>query len=276
MLRFLPLCVLLIAAAHATVKPQQTGPCACDTPTNRGALTALYFNTSGPTWTNNYGWATAAPVCLWSRVTCIDANVWQINLSSNNLNGTLPDAVSALTALQYLLLYNNQLTGTLPDSWSAMTALRDLDLSSNQLTGTLPDSWSAMTAMQDLDLSSNQLTGTLPDSWSAMTALHYLRLASNQLTGPVDLCGMGWGPLFLGSGSNLTDNKFAGYFNCSCFDVPNSCSMLHKDVFEGNSFCGCVACSLPACSATTKAPRGRHVVHRHPVQNPTQGTERVE
>jgi len=43
-----------------------------------------------------------------------------------------------MTALKKLFLGNNQLTGSIPSELGAMTSMEDLDLNSNQLTGTIP------------------------------------------------------------------------------------------------------------------------------------------
>jgi hypothetical protein len=160
------------------------GQCACDTPRHRAVLQDLYVATRGPVWLNSSGWLLpSVPVCDWYGLTCVGANITQINLATNNLNGTLTKSLGQLVALQYLYLSYNHLTGILPPEWAAMTAMNKLDLSYNQLTGILPPEWAAMTAMNKLDLSYNQLTGILPPEWAAMTALNHLDLSYNQLTG---------------------------------------------------------------------------------------------
>ncbi|CAI7830095.1 unnamed protein product, partial [Closterium sp. NIES-53] len=72
------------------------------------------------------------------------------NLWSNNLTGSIPDSISALTALEYLRISYNYLTGSVPDSISTLKELTGLSLSYNSLTGSIPDSISALTALEFL------------------------------------------------------------------------------------------------------------------------------
>jgi hypothetical protein len=160
------------------------GQCACDTPRHRAVLQDLYVATHGTGWYNSYGWLSPnVPVCYWYGIECVGANITEIVLPGNNLNGTLTKSLGQLVALGLLELSKNHLTGILPLEWAAMTALNQLELSNNHLTGILPPEWAAMTAMSYLHLYNNQLTGLLPPKWAAMTALQELDFNSNQLTG---------------------------------------------------------------------------------------------
>jgi hypothetical protein len=93
-------------------------------PGDRAALVDLYNATGGPGWTNHTGWTTATDVCDWygvdcssckSRVTMLCAAAGRVgartarsnavtcrSLCSNNLSGTIPSSVGALTALTAL------------------------------------------------------------------------------------------------------------------------------------------------------------------------------
>ena len=79
----------------------------------------------------------------------------QVDLRSNQLSGTLPSLVSALTpALAYLNLGGNpHLTGPLPPSFSSLTRLMNLSTSGDSgLAGPLPTSWSTLTGLTRLEL----------------------------------------------------------------------------------------------------------------------------
>jgi hypothetical protein len=68
---------------------------------------------------------------------------WQIDLSSNQISGTLSDAFSGMTVMQNMFLQNNQLTGPLyPNIWRQ--AFLALDLSNNQFTGIIPSYFSVL------------------------------------------------------------------------------------------------------------------------------------
>ena len=111
--------------------------------------------------------------------------VTALMLTERRLSGPIPEALSALTALENLVLSNNQLSGTVPGQLSALTALEDLSLSNNRLNGTIPRQLSSLTAMMNLALYSNELSGTIPRQLSALTALRNLALYYNRLTGTI-------------------------------------------------------------------------------------------
>jgi len=205
--------------------------CSCETPETRGVLSELFNATGGSGWTNRVGWLSQLPVCTWYGVSC-NGTALSIRLESNNLSGTVPDALSALTQIQQLSLGFNQLRGTLPTSWSNLTRLQSLFLFKNELSGTLPSSWWMMKEMQELGLDSNQLSGTLPSSWSMMTQLQLFTLQFNNLlhgTLPTS-----WGSLTQLVGLSLEGNRLSG-------TLPSSWVAMTKLGHLGlvqNHFCG--------------------------------------
>ncbi|KAL2967340.1 hypothetical protein AAZX31_16G170600 [Glycine max] len=90
-----------------------------------------------------------------------------------------------LTSLVELDLSNNQLEGTIPTSLGNLTCLVELDLSANQLEGTIPTSLGNLTSLVKLQLSRNQLEGTIPTSLGNLTSLVRLDLSYNQLEGTI-------------------------------------------------------------------------------------------
>jgi hypothetical protein len=106
----------------------------------RYVLASFYFATGGELWKNSSNWLTISSVCDWHGVYCnrFRDQVNEIDLSSNNLVGTLPDSLNMMTHLVAITLSNNQLTGTVP--WLALGSiprLSYLSLFNNKLTGTL-------------------------------------------------------------------------------------------------------------------------------------------
>jgi len=84
----------------------------------RAALIDLYNSTAGANWTNNANWLGGVGTeYTWYGVTydISENHVAVINLSSNNLVGTISPELGSLTNLQELHLNYNQLTGTIPD-----------------------------------------------------------------------------------------------------------------------------------------------------------------
>ncbi|GAU19874.1 hypothetical protein TSUD_171000 [Trifolium subterraneum] len=66
--------------------------------------------------------------------------VRMIDLSSNNLFGTIPFQISKLTTLRFLNLSRNRLNGEIPNDMGNMKLLESLDLSLNKISGKIPTS----------------------------------------------------------------------------------------------------------------------------------------
>ncbi|PHT82841.1 hypothetical protein T459_11284 [Capsicum annuum] len=84
----------------------------------------------------------------------------EIDLSSNNLSGSLPPNIgSILPNIERLLLGElTNLVGTIPHSISNCSKLTILGLSGNKLSGLIPNSLGYLTHLQYLDLERNNLT----------------------------------------------------------------------------------------------------------------------
>lgn len=111
-------------------------------PTCREALTTFYFATGGSQWQRNDNWRDAdTPLAQWFGVTTDDAGrVTAIDLSGNQLTGTLPPRLGALIHLQTLDLSDNELVGSIPPDLGNLTSLSTLYLAGNRLTGCIPSS----------------------------------------------------------------------------------------------------------------------------------------
>ncbi|XP_023742092.2 receptor-like protein EIX2 isoform X2 [Lactuca sativa] len=87
-----------------------------------------------------------------------------IDLSSNNLTGTIPLELTSLVELVALNLSKNTLLGEIPWKIGQMGNLSVLDLSRNNLSGGMPSSMSQMNFLGYLDVSYNNLSGRIPSS----------------------------------------------------------------------------------------------------------------
>ena len=155
------------------------------------ALVTLYNSTDGANW--GFGnWLTSNNPCWWTGVICLSEPgfVAQLDLSDNQLTGTIPLELGNLISLTLLNLSSNQLTGEIPATLGGLNTLQELLLSSNQLTGTIPLTLVTSRDLQWLSLSNNQLTGGIPSELANLGRLASLNLSSNQLTGgiPSTLC----------------------------------------------------------------------------------------
>ena len=100
----------------------------------RYALASLYFSTqnvndSSSSWTNDRHWLSSYPVCLWHGIECLDEMstiglVKKLNLSSNELHGTLPGEIGLLQLdIRSFDISKNNITGTLPNELTRMKNL---------------------------------------------------------------------------------------------------------------------------------------------------------
>ncbi|XP_027359027.1 receptor-like protein EIX2 [Abrus precatorius] len=88
--------------------------------------------------------------------------VVNMDLSGNNLIGSIPNGITCLTGLHGLNLSNNHLKGEIPKMIGNMKSLESFDVSHNLLSGTIPNSMSALTSLSHLNLSHNNLSGPIP------------------------------------------------------------------------------------------------------------------
>ena len=95
-----------------------------------------------------------------------------LSLGGNQLTGSIPTELGALTNLESLSLGSNPLTGTIPRELGALTNLRSLSLSRSGLTGTIPAELGALTNLRQLWLYSNHLTGNIPDEFGQLARDH--------------------------------------------------------------------------------------------------------
>ena len=132
-------------------------------------------------------------------------NLKEIDLSENELTGTIPAALAEL-ALTTLDLDNNKLTGTL-DVLASLPLLEDVDVGGNQMEGTVPAALGDLAQVTCLSLYGNKFAGPLPPSLAKLGNLRDVFLNANALSGTV--------PAWLGALPRLrsfqaANNKFSG------------------------------------------------------------------
>ncbi|RYQ86763.1 hypothetical protein Ahy_B10g106398 isoform A [Arachis hypogaea] len=109
--------------------------------------------------------------------------VVMMDLSENNLVGSIPKGITLLNGLHSLNLSNNHLIGKIPNMIGNMRSLESFDVSSNQLSGTIPSSMSALTLLSHLNLSHNDFSGPIP------TDNQFSTYDSSSYAGNPYLCG---------------------------------------------------------------------------------------
>ena len=161
---------------------------------DREVLEVLYDSTGGESWTNRGSWKTSAPLGDWYGVkTDTAGRVTELDLSGNDLTGSIPAALGDLELLQELNLADrwdsalqqwlaNALTGPIPDELGRLENLRSLRLGGNELVGRIPDALGNLSNLETLGLDSNGLTGPIPAALGGLSNLRSLSLGENELT----------------------------------------------------------------------------------------------
>ncbi|EEF29208.1 serine/threonine-protein kinase bri1, putative [Ricinus communis] len=192
----------------------------------------------------------------------------QLDLSSNNLSGSIPSSFAACTSLQSFDISINNFAGELPiNTIFKMSSLKNLDFSYNFFIGGLPDSFSNLTSLEILDLSSNNLsgpipsglckdpnsnlkelflqnnlfTGSIPATLSNCSQLTSLHLSFNYLTGTI--------PSSFGSLSKLRDLKL--WFNLLHGEIPpeiTNIQTLETLILDFNELTGVIPSGISNCS----------------------------
>ncbi len=186
------------------------------------SLERIFEEANGRIWRNNRGWLRSNQPCNWFGITCTSTswprNVIRLNLSSNDLTGSIPGEISQLTELRELIIHNraagtgalfgqlrgtlssvlsdlsnlevlwlsnNRIGGSLPAEYSRMSKLKLLLLDQNEFTGPIPESYGDLDLLEEIDFSGNQLAGEIPDEFVRLGRLRELVLSSNLLFGPI-------------------------------------------------------------------------------------------
>jgi len=95
--------------------------------------------------------------------------------------------VKVQTAFTYVDMSSNYLEGQIPNELMQFKALMALNLSHNALTGHIPSSVENLKHLESMDLSNNSLNGEIPQEVSSLSFLAYMNLSFNHLVGRIPL-----------------------------------------------------------------------------------------
>ncbi|XP_074279793.1 uncharacterized protein LOC141605064 [Silene latifolia] len=128
-----------------------------------------------------------------------------VDLSHNNLEGSLPLEMRKQSNLQTLGLSNNKFSGVIPDGLGDCSELEYLLLGRNSFHGSIPLSLASLTSLQQIDFSRNNLSGPIPAFFSKFHSLYYLNLSYNDFDGrvPMDSVFANASAIFVAGNSRL-------------------------------------------------------------------------
>ncbi|GER25330.1 leucine-rich receptor-like protein kinase family protein [Striga asiatica] len=194
------------------------------------------WNSSDPT--SVCSWARVK--CLHARVTTLDLSnlslygtispeisaldeLVELYIDGNNFTG--PIKLDNLTSLRFLNISNNQLNGSLDWDFNTLPSLESLDAYNNNFSAQLPNGLSGPTGLRHLELGGNYFYGHIPSSYGDLPALEYLSLSGNDLDGKI--------PRELGNLTSLRE-IYLGYYNVYQGGIPSElgrlANLVHLDL----------------------------------------------
>nr|KJB42470.1 hypothetical protein B456_007G154700 [Gossypium raimondii] len=199
------------------------------------------------------------PVILEKPSGCVKDSLQVLDLSVNQIKGSLPEIITRFSSLKELCPDDNKLDGALPDNVGNLSSLAVLNLARNKLTGSLPQSIGLMSGLKVLDVSSNSfndftseihflklsklkfltlsfnsLSLNFSSGWIPPFQLNTINLrCNNQLSGNLPDCWMNFKQLVV---LNLESNSLSGV-------IPSSFGSLHK-LQTSNEFSGNIPTTL--------------------------------
>ena len=142
----------------------------------RTALIDFYNATGGDNWINNSNWDTSTPVDTWYGVSTTttalsgqpfedgEEHVWGINFfQNNNLTGTLPTELGALTKLRTIIIRDGSLTGNIPEVVYDLPDMLQIQLFNLPMSGAISPNVQNLSNLQVLDIRGSNFSGPLPD-----------------------------------------------------------------------------------------------------------------
>ena len=116
----------------------------------------------------------------------VDLGCYQYSVNIVN-KGQQMKLVKIQSAFTYVDMSSDHLEGPIPNELTQFKALNALNLSHNALVGHIPSSVGNLKNLESMDLSNNLLNGEIPRELSSLSFLEYMNLSINHLVGQIPL-----------------------------------------------------------------------------------------
>ncbi|XP_071723391.1 uncharacterized protein [Rutidosis leptorrhynchoides] len=112
-------------------------------------------------------------------------NLEELQMSTNNFGGPLPQCMSKVSSLNDWLLQENRISGNVPTWIGNLTQLERLAMSNNPFSGQIPSTIGRLNRLYALGLYDTNVQGNIPTSFGNLSQLNYLLLFRNNLHGSI-------------------------------------------------------------------------------------------
>ncbi|CAL5184968.1 unnamed protein product [Lathyrus oleraceus] len=226
--------------------PNKTVAVALGNQTDHLALLKFKESISSYPYGTLESWNTSIHFCKWYGITCspLHQRVIKLNLTGNQLHGSLSPHVGNLSFLIYLNLNSNSFFGEIPQELGQLLQLQQLHLAENSFTGEIPKNLTYCSNLKGLFLAGNSLIGKIPIEIGSLKNLQSFYIWKNNLTGGI--------PSFIGNLSYLTE--ISVNYNHLEGDIPQEiCALKNLTILTGavNNLSGMIPSCLYNMSSLT-------------------------
>jgi Leucine-rich repeat (LRR) protein len=223
----------------------------------RYAMVVFFYSTGGPTtWTDDLRFLSNYSVCEWpnlmgieedartdNEVDCNDkGEIVKIRVESNNLTGTIPQEIAAISTLEIFTTGDNpDIVGTIPSELGKLSLLNFLQFAGCSLTGTIPDTFRNLYRLETFSMYNNNLHGTLPVDFLKDISYNLINfdVGNNMFTGTIPDVFNTQSPLRI---VYMEGNEFEGTIPSTLYSQPN----LEVLTLSNNQLNGTIAAQIRA------------------------------
>ncbi|GMI78350.1 hypothetical protein like AT2G34930 [Hibiscus trionum] len=108
-----------------------------------------------------------------------------LNFGSNNLNGGIPGELQDARGLRFLDISRNQFDGPFPSAVHKLENIMVLNMGNNKFSGNIPRFIGDLNDLRILLLEFNLFNGSIPAEINALENLQFIGFSNNQLSGPI-------------------------------------------------------------------------------------------